>query len=259
MASFTRHPDFPVSKTRLTATSRLWKMEVREWAFAEVNVTDVDPGLKPTSNNPNVATDHYSPTKPDTIKGTTKTGSRDMTVRFYARAPGFTIIHLFETNPFVPAFDGLQVEVMRRRAPKEAEISLTKLLGTTCAINAPDAMAYDMGTTLTFDKTLSDPTKVFSAVPGNLNHLVISSHGGFQNVADMKDVTKMSLYVCGGDTALFRLTVADVQKAFDTLKGRFWRMASSGSADARSAATRISAPRLHGLSIDPSLPLATRW
>jgi hypothetical protein len=220
MASFVRHPGFPVTKTRLTGTGRLWKMEVRQWAFAEVNVTDVDPRLKPTSNNPNVVTDHYPPPKSDTIRGAMRGASSDMTVRFYARAPGFTIIHLFETNPFIAAFDGLQVEVMHRRAPKEEYISLTKLLGNTCAINAPDTPAYEMGTTLTFDKTMTDPTRLFPAVPSGLNHLVISSHGGFQTEADKKDVKKMSLYVCGGDITLFRLTIDDVKKAFEMLKGK---------------------------------------
>src|SRR5512145_2164065 len=55
MYEFVRNPAFPDSKTRITAKRKLWKIEVREWAFAEVDVKDAPDGLKPESNNPNVS------------------------------------------------------------------------------------------------------------------------------------------------------------------------------------------------------------
>jgi hypothetical protein len=215
-ARFVRHPNFPVEKTRITAGGMLWKLEVREWAFAEVNLSDVDAGLTPTSNNPTIVTDHYLE-KPDKIRGTLS--GRDMTVRFYAHERGFSMLYLFDKEPFTPVSDHLQVEVLQRRAPREADVTLTSLSGATCAINAPDAKAYTMDTTLTFDTSYTDPARIFAKVPSGLQHLVISSHGGFQDEASKSDAKKMSLYICGGNTTLYRLTLADVTKAFETLKG----------------------------------------
>ena len=113
-ARFVRHPNFPVGELQITAGGMLWKLEVREWAFAEVNLADVDAGLTPTSNNPTIVTDHYLE-KPDKIRGTLS--GRDMTVRFYAHERGFSMLYLFDKEPFTPVSDHLQVEVLQRRAP----------------------------------------------------------------------------------------------------------------------------------------------
>jgi hypothetical protein len=218
-ARFVRHPSFPASKTQVTGGGTLWKMQVSEWAFAEVNLTDVDPGLTVTSNNPTVVPDHR-PSTPEKIRGTAKPGSRDMTVRFYAKSRGFTFIHLFGSDPTTAVSDLLQVEVTQRRAPSEAGVTQTTLSGATCAINAWDAQAYRMDNTFTFDRTETDPAKIFAQVPAGLDHLAIGAHGGFQNDAEMSDPKKMSLYVCGNDTRYYRIKLSDVKTAFGTLKGK---------------------------------------
>jgi hypothetical protein len=142
-ARFQKHPTFPQLKCFLTAGGMLWKMQVREWAFAQVTLRQVDADLKVTSNNPNVVLGCYE-TSEKGIKATRIPGTKDLAVRFYAKAPGFTFVHAFRDNPFQPVGDLLQVEVLHRRAGSPNDISLTKLEGTTVAINAHDAQAYQM-------------------------------------------------------------------------------------------------------------------
>lgn len=217
-ARFVRHPSFPSGKTHLTAGGKLWKIKVREWAFAQVNLTDVGAGLTPTSNNPNVVADHRHALA--SVKGTMKPGTKEMTLRFYALGRGFTFIHLFERDPPDAVSELLQVEVTQRRANKPEQISLTKLGGKTCAVNAPDAVAYEMDTTLLFDGKSTDPAKLFDAVPGGLDHLVISSHGGVLNDADKTNQKKICMFVGGFNLTSVRLELENVKNAFAALKGK---------------------------------------
>ena len=48
---FVKHPDFPHAKCSFTGSGYFWKMVVREWAFAKVNVNNLS-GLDVESNSP---------------------------------------------------------------------------------------------------------------------------------------------------------------------------------------------------------------
>jgi hypothetical protein len=186
-----KHPTFPQKKCFFTGGGMLWKMQVREWAFAQVDVQDVAEGLNASSNNPSVAAGAFDSSEKG-IK-TTRAGS-NVTVTFYANSTGFTFVHLFETDPFIAADDvRIQVEVLMRRAKQPAEISLTKLEGNTVVINAPDAKSYDMDRTITFSSTAINPLSVFAGVPSGTNHVVISSHGGVPTEADKSDNEKLCM------------------------------------------------------------------
>ncbi len=217
MAKFVRNPAFPSSKTRVTSNLNLWKLEVREWAFAEVDVTDVAEGLQPESNNPNVSPGCRD--KADrAIRGTRAADRSKMTIRFYAKAKGFTMLHLFRTDPFKAEGDSLQVEVMERRASSANDISLAKLLGKSFVVNAPDAKAYSMTHTTTFDVTGKTVHNVFDAVPSGADHVVVSSHGGFLGSAGAD--TELCMFAAGTKNSGERLGVHNVTEIFAKLKGK---------------------------------------
>jgi hypothetical protein len=173
---FVKHPSFPQTKCFFTEGNWLWKMVVREWAFAQLDVEAVDDGLKATSNNPTIVPQVFEQGD-KRITTTRAAGSKKVTVRFYANGAGFSFIHLFDKDPMVAAEDiRMQVEVQTRRAPQESEVSLTPLEGKTVAINAPDTKAYEMDTTLTYANA-TDPLTLFDQVPADTNHVVLASHG----------------------------------------------------------------------------------
>ncbi|MDP3332479.1 MAG: hypothetical protein Q8S55_10925, partial [Methylococcaceae bacterium] len=137
---FVKHPNFPQKKCFVTENGYFWKMNVREWAFAEINVANMVAGLTATSNNPTVVLGHTEKGKKG-VKTTINKGQG--TVKFYANQSGFTMIYLFDTDQFTPVDNvSIQIEVLGRRAPRENEISLTKLDDKTYAITSPDARAY---------------------------------------------------------------------------------------------------------------------
>jgi len=212
-ALFVKHPSFPQANSFFTASNFFWKMRVREWAFAQVNVTDVDVGLEVTSNNPNVVLGKDEASEKG-LKQTRSPGTKNVTVKFYAMDPGFTFVHLIGPDVKV------QVEVMTRRAPSEAAISLTKLEGKTVVINAPDAKAYTMDTSLTFNTKAGSAGSFFDGVPSGVNHVVVSSHGGVLTDADKADANKLCMFVSGFDLTSFRLDVGNAEEAFKALKGK---------------------------------------
>jgi hypothetical protein len=215
---FLKHSSFPQKNCFLTESGYFWKMQVREWAFAQLDLEGVDDTTGVTSNNPNTALGHQE-------KGErglkTNTAGKKMTVKFFARAAGFTFIHPFKDDPWIAAEDvRMQVEVLRRRAPSEDKISLTKLEGKTVVIAAPDAKAYEMDTTLTFDTSAVNPVSVFNAVPKGVNHVVISSHGGVPTASDKSNMAKICLFVGGFNLESTRLDTDNVTSAFATLKDK---------------------------------------
>ena len=93
---FVKHATFPQKNCFFTEGGYFWKMQVREWAFAQVDLDGVDDTIAVTSNNPNAALGHQE-------KGErglkTKTSGKKMTVKFFARAAGFTFVHPFKGDP----------------------------------------------------------------------------------------------------------------------------------------------------------------
>lgn len=215
---FTRHPNFPKANCFYTPAGYFWKVQVRQWAFAELNVEHFTAGLQVASNNPNVVLGANAVgSKAQTLTGKAAGAS----VKFYADSPGFTMIYFFKSDPSKVVDDvHMQVEVLARRANSQAAISLTKLEGRTVAINAPDAIAYEMQTTLKFKDVSANPQGLFSGVADGTQHLVISSHGGVPNERDKQDVSKICLFVAGFKLGSTRLDVGNVETVFKTLKGR---------------------------------------
>jgi hypothetical protein len=218
MSEFVRNPNFPSSNTRVTGSNKLWKLEVREWAFASVDAIDVPEGLQPESNNPNVSPGCRDPSD-SKIQGTRGSDRTKITVRFYAKAEGFTIIHLFKDDPFKAEFDGLQVQVMKRQASAPDHISLAKLEGTTFVVNAPDARAYSGTQTSTFEVTGKSISNIFDDVPTGADHVVISSHGGFVGSTAQPD-TELCMFAAGTRNLGERLGVHNVTDIFSKLRGR---------------------------------------
>src|SRR5262245_59812973 len=171
---FVVSPSFPRSKCSFTPAGLFWKMEVREWAFAKVDIQGVKADQNVTSNNPNVVLGFSDKTE----KGITATRKgNNMTVRFFALAKGFTFIHLLDNTGKLVSDPLLQVEVVERRALGKDKTSLTKLEGKTVAFNAPDATAYTMDTNLTWSSAAIG-TSFFAGVKPDTNHVVIAAHGG---------------------------------------------------------------------------------
>jgi hypothetical protein len=139
--NFVKNPGFPQSKCSFTGGGFFWKMQVREWAFADadmnMNAVQVNvwgpapefPGIN--SNNPNVVPPVDDP---DGVAVVYPWGTNRLTATFYAKAQGLTYIYPFSKsgNPRV-ALDNvlLMVEVLVRSSSSPATLSLTKLQGTT--------------------------------------------------------------------------------------------------------------------------------
>jgi len=214
---FVRYPSFPQAKCFFTSRGFMWKMEVREWAFAQVNLEEAGPGIDVNSNNPNVVLGISDKTE----KGIKSTRSgTTLKVELFAKAPGFTFVHPFRANPFI-AEGGLllQVEVLMRNAHGPKEMSRTKLEGSTFAINAHDAAMYQMDRTMTFSPSATSVAPLFAGVPSGTNHIALSSHGGVPTEADETNFEKLGLYVCGFK-AYLRLDMSNVESVFRVLKGK---------------------------------------
>jgi hypothetical protein len=194
-------------------------MQVREWAFADV---DLDLGKAPsdppgppevTSNNPNVV----PPVRvAEGIDLGWNYGSARLNATFYAKSTGFTFLYPFQGDPFVALEDTrLQVEVLPRRAPGPGAISLTKLSGTTVALNAPDAISYEMGTTQTLSSSEMNPASLANLLPADTDHLVIGSHGGFLGTAS--GPIDLCMFVWGVRSSI-RLSIHNVESVFTAIK-----------------------------------------
>jgi hypothetical protein len=169
---FVKHASFPQNKCSYTAAGYFWKMQVREWAFAQVDLEGAGPGIDVTSNNPNVVLGVHE--KGEKGIKSSSSGANKLTVRFYAKGQGFTFVHPFRSDPFVAEEDvRMQVEVVKREATSVNSISVTDLKGSTIALLAHDAKAYEMDKTFVFPSTAVNPLSFFSAVPADTNHVVI--------------------------------------------------------------------------------------
>lgn len=218
---FSLHSSFPAKRAFTTAGGLLWKIQVREWAFAQVNLEGItDSGIGVTSNNPDaVADERDKPHK--ALKFALDSTGKKGTAKFYAKKSGFSFVQPFLGDPWVAAEDlRLQVEVIQRRSAQPKDLSLTKLTGTTIALNAPDAKAYTMDKTVTFDPNEKDPTKWFAGVPAKANHVVISSHGGVVNHSDSTNPAKICLFISGFTTAGNHIDVENAKAAFSVLIGK---------------------------------------
>src|SRR5262245_43364160 len=144
---FAKSAAFPQSKAYFTAAGTLWKLDVRQWAYATVDASDVDFDLKIGSNNPTVVPGFFD----TTIKKitSTTTAGNGASVRFYANLPGFTYVNFFRPPSFDAVGPLLQVHVLERRSANAQDTQLTKLNGKTFAINAPDAVTYSMDKNVT--------------------------------------------------------------------------------------------------------------
>lgn len=213
---FVRHPDFPEVKCFYTSSRYFWKMELREWAFAKIDVENLISGNKGTTNNPTIISPHDA--LGEKALTTTEKGGGKATLKFYANQSGSSYVQIFDKDPFFAVDKVIMlVQVFPRRANKPEAISLTKLEGKTVAINAPDAQAYKMEKTIIFDGQAVDPLSFFSGVPSGANHVVIASHGGTIGEGDS---SKISMFVGGLRLTSVRLDIGNVEEVFKTLKGK---------------------------------------
>jgi|SoiMethySBSTD1v2_1073268.scaffolds.fasta_scaffold00433_1 hypothetical protein len=216
---FTRHTSFPQGKCSFTG-SKLWKMQVREWAWAQVDLNAVADSVGVDSNNPNPVPGRFAQGG-KAISASRVTGTKKKLVKFYAEQRGFTLIFPFDGSDSKKIGNMLQVEVVDRRASSDATVSLTKLSGKTIAFNAHDTNStYNMDKNVTFNKSELNPLTLFSAVDSDTNHIAISSHGGPPTPADKGDVDKRCMFVCGLKQTLLRLDLDNVEAAFGTLKSK---------------------------------------
>jgi hypothetical protein len=218
---FSRHSSFPKENTSSTASLVLWKLQVREWAFASVNVSKLKQTQRGTSNNTQVVASGFVGEN----GVTTARNENGAVLRFYAlgRAganSGFTIIYIADDTDPNSAVDGvqLQIEVTERRSSSQSKPFLTQLKGKTFAINAPDAVCYEMDTTIKF----SGPAALsFAKIPLKTNHLVIGSHGGLEE--QEHDAEQLKLYSGGKPgwgVETPRITVDNVVDVFSLAKSR---------------------------------------
>lgn len=203
-----KHASF-TGTTDSTDGGWFYLMKMREWAYAQVDV--VDTATMPMSyvggtNNSGVIRNITAKRSPD---------GKTITLKFYAHQPGNAYVHLRDStgsDPWKAVDDKLmQLVVETRRAGQEADLSLTKLEGTTFVTNAPDTIAYELGTTEVFKS--SDPGKLFDKVPAGANHVVVASHGKMKS-------GHLCMYVGGGDKDDRRLGNDNVSFVFAKLKGK---------------------------------------
>lgn len=212
---FVRNASFPATKCLLLESGYFWKMLVREWAFAQLDLQGVSGGIDITSNNPNVVRGVYDKTEQG-LK-TSSPGAGMLTAKFYGKASGFTFVHPFKSDQFVAEEDlRMQVEVVKREAKSQDQISLTELQGSTVAINAPDARSYEMTSTGSFSSS-AGITALFSSVPAGADHVVIGSHGGFQGTSN--STSDLCMFVAGKSHPA-ALNLTNVEAVFATLKGK---------------------------------------
>ena len=198
----------------------LWKMQMREWAWAQVDLNDVADSVGVDSNNPNPVPGRFAQGR-KAITASRALGTNKKLVKLYADRAGFTLVFAFDGSDSNKVGNNLQIEVLERRASSDASVSLTKLAGKTIAFNAPDTTStYDMDTTQTFSSSVLDPPLLFSAVQSGTNHVAISSHGGAPTKADEPFVERRCMFVCGRNQTSLRVDLTNVEDAFKTLKSK---------------------------------------
>ncbi len=213
--SFAKTASFPADRVYYTAGKTLWKMDVKEWAFATVDAADVDPGLDIGSNNPTVVPGFFD----KSVKRITYTAlapsSNGGSVRFYANSTGVTFVNFFRPPMFDKVGGLLQVHIIERRGATADDVQLTKLNGKSFAINAPDTKTYTMDKTVISAATEASDEGVFDKVEPGTNHVVISSHGTLES----KNATNICLWSAGQGNS-FRINNGNVESVFKVLKGR---------------------------------------
>jgi hypothetical protein len=213
--SFAKAASFPVARAYYTAGRTLWKIDVKEWAFATVDATDVDPGLNIGSNNPTVVPGFFDKSAKG-IKYTAATIGSGGSVRFYANSTGFTFVNFFRLPLFGAVGGLLQVQIVERRSATAEDVQLTKLNGKTFAINAPDTVTYDMDKTVVSAAPEASEGGVFAKVEAGTNHVVVSSHGTLE---DKSPTAKICLWAAGQRNS-FRVNDGNVASTFSVLKGK---------------------------------------
>jgi hypothetical protein len=213
--SFAKTASFPATRAYYTAGRTLWKLDVKEWAFATVDATDVDSGLKVSSNNPTVVPGFFDPSVKGIKYAAASSGSGG-SVRFYANGQGFTFVNFFRPPSFDTVGGLLQVHIVERRSATPADVQLTKLNGKTFAINAPDTITYDMGKTVVSAVSEASETGVFAKVDAGTNHVVISSHGTLESKSPTAKICLWS----AGERSSFRINDGNVAATFGALKGK---------------------------------------
>lgn len=207
---FAKHPSFPQANTFLLPSQWFWKMTLREWAFAQLDVVDgvpINPRFTGATNNMSV------------IRNITLAKSADLkklTIKFYAYSAGNAYVYLHDpaiANPFAPVENiQMQVEVNTRRANSPNEISLTKLEGATAVVNAPDTISYEMSSSQVFNRA-TNPLELFNGIPAGANHVVIASHGAMVG-------PNICMFPGGIMNPSLRLGLDNVDVVFATLKGK---------------------------------------
>jgi hypothetical protein len=234
---FLKNKNFPDNKAFFTEGKYFWKMEVREWAFFELDAINAT-GLTGNSNNNNIVPTRAvtsSPSEAPQAMRTTNGAGGTATIRGYAnQSGGGSFVYMFGTDPGKAEEDVLmQVQVVERRARSEKEATLeanlTRLSGRTIAINAHDAQAYRMTKTV-INPPASNPLNLFDQVENKTDHVVVSCHGGIlgdpANGPDGKPdyASAMRAFVGGAkpgnDLANSSISVANVKEVFSKLKGK---------------------------------------
>lgn len=215
--TWTRHPDFPLTKCVFGKDGGMTKIQLREWSVGRVIAKGLARGEGVASN------------LPDVVPGSDATGSGGRIVMafregqaevfIYARKPGTATVQSFVgDNPGVGlAGPKLLVEVLERRADKESKLSLANLMGSTVAISAPDVKSYEMDKNFTF-KAGGDPEGIFANVPGTTDHVVVCSHGGVPRAGDPAD--KLCMFVSGMNAGARPLDVGNCEAAFGKLQDK---------------------------------------
>jgi hypothetical protein len=205
---YVRHSSFPATNASYLPSGWFWKMTLREWAFAQVDVVDNVPilgAMVGATNNPVIRN----------VESSRSSDSKTVTIKFYAHSPGNAYVYLNDpatNSPFTAAEKiQMQVEILPRRAAKPEETSLTRLDGKTVAINAPDTESYEMTSSEIF--RASDPLEIFKRVPADTDHVVLASHG----ITVGGDVC---MFIGGANKSSLRLGLTNVEAVFGLLKGK---------------------------------------
>jgi hypothetical protein len=206
---FAKHPSFPQANASFLPSGWFWKMTMREWAFAQLDVVDdvpISPSVVGGTNNIGV------------IRDITVTKSQDpkkVTIKFYAYSAGNAFVYLRDAtaqDPFAAVENKqMQIEVETRRAQSESGISLTKLEGQTAVVNAPDTQSYEMSSTQVF--RASNPLEIFKHIPPQVDHVVIASHGIVVGQSTC-------MFIGGATKSSLRLGLDNCEVVFATLKGK---------------------------------------
>jgi hypothetical protein len=217
---FVRPDSLPFANCSFQASGWFWKMTFREWAIAELNVVDtvaIDNTYVAMTNNPEVVK----------IVGQTFSADRKtVTIKIFGMKPGAAYVYLHapaDTNMFAPASGAqMQVVVTERRAPAVDKVSPTTLKGLTFASNAPDTLTFEMSVTQMFSGP--DAKSLFNLVPGNADHIAVSSHGIMfgepQNAQGEATDKYMCLFVGGASSPSLRISLDNVVEVFAPLKGK---------------------------------------